>query len=647
MRTVKAFAAGAAGAALVLAIAVPTLQPQAPQPADVALAATSDSVRFTASGDFAANTNTAAALAQVDALDPDFHIALGDLSYGATGAEQAWCDFVTSRVGAGFPFELLAGNHESNGQNGNINDFASCLPNQLPGVVGTYGRQYYADVPQVNPLVRYIGISPNLTFPDSTWSYAAGTARYQWTAAAIDSARAANIPWVVVAMHKPCLSIGIYACDVGADIANLLVSKKVDLVLSGHEHFYARTRQLALGAGCSALVPGTYNAACVADADNTMSKGAGTVFGIVGTGGQALRDLNTADSEINYFGSWSGLNVNPAHGNLNVHATPDSLTASFAPIPGDSFTDQFTINAGAPPPNSQPSASFTAPCSGLTCSADGRASVDPDGSITEYAWDFGDGGTGTGAQASHTYAAAGTYTIQLTVTDNLGATGTTTRSVTVAAPPQGTVASDNFERTVTNGLGSATVGGPWTTTGSASQYSVSGGAGRIRLGTAGTTNSVSLNAVSSASTDLQFVVSSDKAATGSGIYLNAIGRRVGTSDYHAKIVLAANGRATVALERTAGTTTVIAPALLVPNLTLVAGDRVSVRLSVVGTSPTTVQAKVWKTGTAEPAAWQRTATDSTAALQAAGSIGLTLYLSGSSTNAPVVMSIDDLLATQG
>ena len=46
-----------------------------------------------------------------------------------------------SRSAPGYPFELLSGNHESNGQNGNINDFSACLPNQLPGVVGTYGRQ--------------------------------------------------------------------------------------------------------------------------------------------------------------------------------------------------------------------------------------------------------------------------------------------------------------------------------------------------------------------------------------------------------------------------------------------------------------------------------------------------------------------------
>ena len=38
----------------------------------------------------------------------------------------------------GFGFELLAGNHESGGLNGDINDFSACLPNQLPGLIGTY-----------------------------------------------------------------------------------------------------------------------------------------------------------------------------------------------------------------------------------------------------------------------------------------------------------------------------------------------------------------------------------------------------------------------------------------------------------------------------------------------------------------------------
>src|SRR5205814_5354635 len=61
---------------------------------------------------------------------------------------------------------------------------------------------------------------------------------------------------------------------------------------------------------------------------------------------------------------------------------------------------------------------------------------DPDGSITAYTWTLGDGATSTAQNPSHTYAAGGTYTVTLTVTDNQGATGSTSKTVTVAAPNQ-------------------------------------------------------------------------------------------------------------------------------------------------------------------------------------------------------------------
>jgi hypothetical protein len=67
-------------------------------------------------------------------------------------------------------------------------------------------------------------------------------------------------------------------------------------------------------------------------------------------------------------------------------------------------------------------------------------------------------------------------------------------------------------------------------------------------------------------------------------------------------------------------------------------------MQVVGASPTSLRFKAWPTGTAEPAAWQLTTTDSTTGLQAAGSVGFWTYLSGSATNAPVVVSLDDLTA---
>ena len=85
--------------------------------------------------------------------------------------------------------------------------------------------------------------------------------------------------------------------------------------------------------------------------------------------------------------------------------------------------------------NAPPIASFTSACSGLTCSFNASGSSDPDGTIASYAWTFGDAATGSGATASRTYAAGGTYTVTLTVTDNAAATNQTVTTVTVNAPP--------------------------------------------------------------------------------------------------------------------------------------------------------------------------------------------------------------------
>ena len=83
--------------------------------------------------------------------------------------------------------------------------------------------------------------------------------------------------------------------------------------------------------------------------------------------------------------------------------------------------------------NVAPTASFSFTCTNLECIFDGSDSSDSDGSIAAWSWDFGDGATGSGETANHTYAAAGSYSVTLTVTDDDGATGSVTRSVT--APP--------------------------------------------------------------------------------------------------------------------------------------------------------------------------------------------------------------------
>lgn len=309
---------------------------------DRTTALSAQAVHFTAVGDMGASDNVFANLNLISELEPDFHIALGDMNYNPDRTEEEWCKLVTDRVGVGFPFELIAGNHESDGRDGDIDTFSACLPNQLPGAVGTYGRQWYVDVPAHKPLVRMILVSPNLEFPDGQWNYDRGGPRYEWTKSTIRDARAAGIPWVVASMHYPCLTLGVYECAAGTDITNLLLEERVDLVLNGHEHSYSRTNQLALSESCSSLAIESYNPACVADESAEVESGKGTVIATVGTGGTGIRDLNLSDPELPYFATWSGANVNQTWGLLDIKVQSDRLDAKFLPVNG-TFTDEFSI----------------------------------------------------------------------------------------------------------------------------------------------------------------------------------------------------------------------------------------------------------------------------------------------------------------
>ena len=209
-------------------------------------------------------------------------------------------------------------------------------------------------------------------------------------------------------------------------------------------------------------------------------------------------------------------------------------------------------------------------------------------------------------------------------------------------PPPDQIAADAFTRTVAGGWGTADTGGAYTVS-AANAFAVTGSAGTMRA-QPGQTRVATL-AVSARDVDETFSVTTDQAATGTGLYAYAVARRIDAStEYRAFIRFAANGSIHVAAAAvTGGTEHVIgSPGQIAPAGTYAAGARYHVRLQVTGASPTTIRMRAWLDGTTEPTSWVYSVTDSTAALQVAGAISLRAYVSSTATSGAVTFSFDDL-----
>ncbi len=173
------------------------------------------------------------------------------------------------------------------------------------------------------------------------------------------------------------------------------------------------------------------------------------------SGGTVVADVGSQN--IPLTDAWQRLTLTlvttTTGGNLGVRVSHGSAVAGNA-----FYVDALVLGGGGepppPPPNQAPSASFSqtpaAPVAGQQVSfAD--TSTDADGTIVARAWDLDNDGafddaTGTGAQ--RTFAAAGTYTVRLQVTDDDGAPAVASRSVVVAAvPPPNQAPSASFSQT--------------------------------------------------------------------------------------------------------------------------------------------------------------------------------------------------------
>lgn len=178
-------------------------------------------------------------------------------------------------------------------------------------------------------------------------------------------------------------------------------------------------------------------------------------------------------------GSALGASVQHAYGNVG------NYTATLVVTDNTSLTGSSNVTINVTAPNIVPVAVAGAtPTTGyapLAVNFNSTGSFDPDGNISSYAWNFGDGTTGSGATVSHTYSTVGSFTAVLTVTDNRGATATSSVGITTSQSPtiafrvasiQVTVANVNGGKRGTakvkitdlnnNAISGATVTGQWS-----------------------------------------------------------------------------------------------------------------------------------------------------------------------------------------
>jgi YVTN family beta-propeller protein len=136
---------------------------------------------------------------------------------------------------------------------------------------------------------------------------------------------------------------------------------------------------------------------------------------------------NTAGAPIKVGVEPGGIAIAPGGGTAYVanwhpgELTPIGLASN---TPGTPIGLGGEVGAVAIVPDSGPAAAFSALSApaGQATSLDGSGSSDPEGTVTSYAWNFGDGTSATtsSAKLSHVYAQPGSYTVTLTVTDSEG-----------------------------------------------------------------------------------------------------------------------------------------------------------------------------------------------------------------------------------
>jgi len=436
----------------------------------------SASFSFAASGDMGSLTVSTStnSLSRLATANPNFFLSLGDMSYDPSVTGDVWCGQFKSTFNS---IEIMPGDHDTGGHNStsfgethNYEKYVNNCPLTLgvpitcgPVAGACYGKEYYFEYPATNPIARFIFTSPKIynitgvctsspncssqtgqpcTDQYGCWQYSANDAHYNWTANAIDDARAKGIGWVIVATHKVCISSADATCSMGIQFFNMLVQKKVDLIIQAHDNAYERSKQLALSSSACPKIStdgngyAVYNSGCVVDGGlGNYTRGVGSVVVVQGAWINDLFGVNASASnpanvaEAPYFAKLMGKNT--AGNGLGfteyaVSANSINVKTSFS----GSFSDSFSIANSA---NPLPVASWSplAPQIGQTTMFTAAAA----GGSPPYSfsWNFGDGAQASGTTVTHSYGAAGYFNVALTAIDSTGHSGSSRNIIAVGS----------------------------------------------------------------------------------------------------------------------------------------------------------------------------------------------------------------------
>jgi hypothetical protein len=299
-----------------------------------------DHFTFTAAGDFGSpdSPDSIALAARARSAGASFLVALGDFE---RSNESGWCRSVSRYIPE---LVLVAGDvgegpDEAGAPHGVVQSCPYVLSSPYVPGNGTlgYGFDYYFDYPRDHPLARFIMISAGLGGIVG-YEYTKHSPPTEWMEDVVHDARDHLIPWVIVGVHKECLTVSLkHDCSMGQGIFDELVEAQVDLILVGDDHVYERSKQLDQSDSCTSInATKPFDPSCVIRQKHpdAYEMGKGTVVVGQGVGGYALDNvtLDGSDPEIGYFNQVMGRNANtearlPGVGSVFYKVTAAAITA--------------------------------------------------------------------------------------------------------------------------------------------------------------------------------------------------------------------------------------------------------------------------------------------------------------------------------